>query len=422
MKLAWFSPMPPARTGIATYSHELLPALRAHFDITVFAPYAGCGVLGDVRVVDFASRPAVLKQLPAFDRIVYHLGNNPWFHLDIFRVFLLHPAPVVLHDTVLYYLAAGAGRGGLLRELDADPRCALGQLKHICAESPDGDLLRLSTPSKYPCLTRVLAMAPMLMVHNHAAAQVVARQGYRGRTVVIAMPHYSRARMPQDAVLESLRHAYGFTTTDILFGAFGFIGPTKRLDKVLEAFRDVVARGNAANARLLIVGEGSDLSPLIRAHGLAERVRTIGYVSEEQFRDLIDIVDVVVNLRYPSHGESSATLMQAMSRGKPCLVTDDASFSELPDEAVWKISFGASELDEIVGAVERLANDSHARSRLGRAAEAHVRVHHGIGAVANRYREALGVDSSHGLQERHENRPSGTCLDYFSTRLQELIP
>jgi glycosyltransferase involved in cell wall biosynthesis len=421
MKLAWFSPMPPARTGIATYSHELLPALSKHFDITVFTPYAGYRALEDVRVIDFVSQPTELRCLRAFDRIVYHLGNSP-YHLEILRVFLLYPAPVVLHDTVLYYLAASAGRGGLLKDLDADPRWALEQLRSICAASPGGDILQFATSSKYPCLARVLALAPTIIVHNRAAARVVTELRYRGRTVVISMPHYSHGGVPRAEDRNNLRRSYGFATTDVLFGAFGFIGPTKRLDKVLEAFRSIVASGNAANARLLIVGEGNDLTPLIQAYGLAERVTTIGYVSDEQFRNLIDFVDVVVNLRYPSHGESSATLMQAMSRGKPCLVTDDASFSELPDEVVWRISFGASELDEIVGAIECLANDSEARSRLGSAAEAHVRANHDIGAVANRYREALGVDSSHGLQEQYENRPSGASLDYFSTRLQELIP
>ena len=35
-RLAWFSPMPPVRSGVAACSADLVPALRAFFDIDVF--------------------------------------------------------------------------------------------------------------------------------------------------------------------------------------------------------------------------------------------------------------------------------------------------------------------------------------------------------------------------------------------------
>ena len=98
-------------------------------------------------VVDFVADPGALKALPAFDRVLYHLGNNPWFHRDILRAFLLWPDAVVLHDTVFYYLTAGGGRGALLEDLlRTDPRNAFSELDAILEASPEGDLLRYRPP------------------------------------------------------------------------------------------------------------------------------------------------------------------------------------------------------------------------------------------------------------------------------------
>ena len=42
--------------------------------------------------------------------------------------------------------------------------------------------------------------------------------------------------------------------------------------------------------------------------------------------------DIVLNLRYPTVGENSGTLMRALGLGKAVVVSDVGSFSEFPDE------------------------------------------------------------------------------------------
>ena len=41
-KLAYISPVPPAQSGIADYSAELLPELAAHFDIEIVSDRHDC--------------------------------------------------------------------------------------------------------------------------------------------------------------------------------------------------------------------------------------------------------------------------------------------------------------------------------------------------------------------------------------------
>ena len=64
---------------------------------------------------------------------------------------------------------------------------------------------------------------------------------------------------------------------------------------------------------------------------------------------------LILNLRYPYGGESSATVLQAMAYGKPCVVTDIGWFSELPDDCVIKVSKDITS-DELAEKLEEWVN------------------------------------------------------------------
>jgi glycosyltransferase involved in cell wall biosynthesis len=429
MKLAYFSPMPPARTGVATYSSELLPALAKHFDITVFTPTALADVPAQVRAVNFVADPGVLKTIATFDRALYHLGNNPYFHLDILRAFLLRPDAVVLHDTVLYFLAAGGGRGALLQELiDSNPAKTFDAMHEIDRHSPDGDVLRYPTPSKYPCLTRVLRNARQVIVHNQAARHEVETRDFRGAINVVPLLHYGGVGdqdIASDEKIRSFRSKYALEPDSVVFGAFGFIGPTKRLDKVLKAVSLVTANGRLPNIRLLVVGEGVSINEFIRDGGLDKIVIQKGFVDDDDFGQLLASVDIVVNLRYPSHGESSATLIQAMLRRKPCVVTNDASFVDFPDTTVVKVGFGTREVEEIADAMVRLAESRTLRREIGEAARSHVLAHHAPERVAAEYQHALAQlpsawEGSEATPQSCDVRPY--VAQYWDARVKSLIP
>ena len=76
-------------------------------------------------------------------------------------------------------------------------------------------------------------------------------------------------------------------------------------------------------------------------------------IDGKDFFDAINSCDSVFNLRYPYNGESSASLMQCMLIGKPCVVTDIGWFGELLDDIVYKVSCENS-IDEIVECIEWL--------------------------------------------------------------------
>ena len=88
MKVAYYSPLPPERTGVADYSALLLPALQRRLDVVP---------IGGRR----RRRPRDA------DLSVYHVGNDPEAHGWIVEALRARPGVVVLHEFVLHHLVAG---------------------------------------------------------------------------------------------------------------------------------------------------------------------------------------------------------------------------------------------------------------------------------------------------------------------------
>src|SRR5262245_54088784 len=100
-RIAWFSPLPPERSGIAAYSAELVPALRRDFDIDLYPEPAAH---------DFLWRH---RQSP-YALTVFQLGNAPC-HDYMWAYMVRYPGLVVLHDARLHHARAR-------QLLSADPR------------------------------------------------------------------------------------------------------------------------------------------------------------------------------------------------------------------------------------------------------------------------------------------------------------
>ena len=88
MRVAYYSPLPPSRSGIADYSALLLPALRERMDVVV-------------------ARPGRFRRAPKADVHLYHVGNDPVEHGWIVEALERRPGVVVLHEFVLHHLVSG---------------------------------------------------------------------------------------------------------------------------------------------------------------------------------------------------------------------------------------------------------------------------------------------------------------------------
>src|SRR5258708_1287014 len=102
--------------------------------------------------------------------------------------------------------------------------------------------------------------------------------------------------------------------------------------------------------RMILVGEphpGFQVAQLIRTLGLTEHVRIIGFAPIEEFVEYMGACDIILNLRYPTVGETSGSLQRALGLGRAVVVSDIGSFAELPDDVCLKVPVGQHEEDTL---------------------------------------------------------------------------
>jgi glycosyltransferase involved in cell wall biosynthesis len=365
MRVAYYSPHPPERSGISDYAALLVPALRER--------------LG----VDLVRRGR--KRPPrGADVCLYHVGNNPDAHGWIVDALRRTPGVVVLHDFVLHHLVAGLtiGRRDGHGYLDAMEREA-GVVGRLLAHGVlDKRLPPLweTRPEDFHLAGEVLRHATGLIVHSRYVEERARAAGFEGPVWRIPHPAWPAPAVTPAAVPGAP-----------LFGAFGIVNASKRVPQLLEAFARV--RRSHPDARLLLVGAtspGFDLDRRLQRLGLdPEGVTREGWVSEERLWALMAACTAHVNLRAPTMGETSGTAIRALTLGKPLVVSDVGWFSELPGDVALKVPVDGHESETLASALELLARDAAVREAMGRAALALAGSDHELARVADLYAAAL---------------------------------
>lgn len=367
LRVAWWSPLPPDPSGIADYAEELLPFLARHWDVTLFAEAEVAPALADAfPVVDARDEEAALAALPAYDAVLYHLGNNP-AHAGAYRALQRHPGLVVLHDASLAHLVISATHlAGRTDRLFAELRALHGDgaaeavRRHFYLQEPaPWDV----EPLRYPLLGRALASARAVLVHSRFAAAQVRREA-PGLDVEV-VEHF--AFPPPDAASREPRAP----DAPVVFCTAGYLTPAKHIDRVLEVLARLRDRVAFRYRLVGAVAPGYALYGQVRDRGLLDHVELVGRVSKERLYAELAAADVCVNLRHPTTGETSGIVQRALAAGRPVVVSDVGWFSELPDAAVAKVPAGAEEGPALAACLEALAGDPARLAAMSAAAVAY---------------------------------------------------
>jgi glycosyltransferase involved in cell wall biosynthesis len=365
VRVAYFSPLPPERTGVADYSALLLPALRERLDVAVV-------------------RRGRTRAPRGTDVSLFHVGNNPDAHAWIVDALRRAPGVVVLHDFVLHHLVAGmtiARRDGhgYLDAMEREHGVVGRLLAHGVLDKRIPPLWE-SRPADFPLAGIVLEHATSLVVHSRTVRDLARGAGYERPVHVVPHPAWPVPDVAPERVADGL-----------VVGCFGAVNASKRVPELLRALARL--REQRRDATLLLVGPtspGFDLDRRLQRLGLAdEGVVRPGWVDERRLWALMAGVDVAVNLRHPTMGETSGSVIRSLTLGKPLVVTDTGWFAELPSSVALKVPVGEGEVDDLAAALELLAARDDVRRRMGGAASELARRRHDLGLVAELYAAAL---------------------------------
>jgi glycosyltransferase involved in cell wall biosynthesis/SAM-dependent methyltransferase len=381
--------MPPSKSGIADYSEALAAEMAKRACLSIFDKTAS-------EKTTTSDQTTAVFDPSAHDVALYHVGNNPW-HGFAYETALRHPGVVVMHEANLHHLIADL----TIRRGDWDAYLAEAELNgganaleyalrvRTLAVGPDYDGV--------PMTRRLLDASRGLVVHSDFVAREMRAQGFTGPIATI--PHGAWIpRVDRNGTRQSL----GLDEATPLIGAFGYLKPYKRIAESLRALRRLVKLD--PRVRMILVGEPHPdfhVEQLIRTLGLAEHVRVLGFTPIEEFVEYIGACDIVLNLRYPTVGETSGSLQRALGLGKAVIVSDVGSFAELPDEICLKVPTvpgkAQEEEDFIFEYLNLLVSRPELAKAMGERARQWVELECNWGLVADRYVEFLSQFREGGI-------------------------
>jgi glycosyltransferase involved in cell wall biosynthesis len=402
MKIAIFSPLNPIKTGIADYTEEMLEALAGYFDIDLYISKE-YQPKNESIVSQYKTIPFEIKSFnpSEYFEIIYHMGNYYDGHRYIYESLKKFPGVVVLHDYVLqgFY----AERYDATRDFEEYKKLQIkyyGEAgEEIANQISDNSRIPIwesDTAFKYPLNEEIVECAKGIIVHSDFIKQKI--KSISDNPVVKIHHHgHKIKKFDRDAIRKKL----GVSRDEILLCSVGYINKNKRYDKIIKAYSKI------KGLKLKYIIAGLDRGNLLENY-ISEDSDIIikGHLPINELEAIISASDICINLRYPTMGESSGSLLRMMGYGKPVLVTNYGSYAEFPDQCVLKINPDIDEEVMITRLITELANDEDMRVSIGKEASEYIKSECNIEKCVAEYAEFINELNmfSQGDQKNNQNQ------------------
>jgi glycosyltransferase involved in cell wall biosynthesis len=357
-KIAWLSPLPPQKSGIANYSYCLVKALGPYVDIDLY--YDGREQPVDLKnqfnIYPLNDYPERRQQ---YDETIYHLGNNSLFHREIYKLAWIFPATVVLHD---YNLSAFMHTAFYLK--------ADWQLYEEALADTNGNRI----PGLIPRLRRHVSTFPMSHAIVNRSNKVIVhhrwiREQFSDDNHIHVIPMFAKFNTPPTPEeTDSFKKKFHIDDRNFLITCLGFVNRNKLPHLQIEVTKRLLTEGYPVH--LLLAGETAPevkrLQSEVEASDYRDNITFTGYLDDTDYYSALQCSDVVINLRNPSMGEGSLTLTQALAAGKPAIISDLNQYREFPDRVCWKVTHDEHEAQLLHEYLTVLLSNKNVRDALSR--------------------------------------------------------
>lgn len=352
MKIAYFSPFNPIKSGISDFSEELILELGKECEIAIFASNGTVSnEIINKQFTIYDMKDYYNEELRAqFDVAIFHIGNSYLYHNEIVEIFLQYGGVLEIHDIAMHHFLAEAtvAQGKCDEYVEAMSYCHGNRGRQTALEFLAGKI-----PPPWECdslnynvIKCYIDRADAIIVHSDLAYQIV--KGIKPNSHIQKIQlHTPELHLSSKAEMHEVRRQLDIEEDKLIIGAFGYASKEKRIIQILEAL-SLFKRIND-NFCFYIVGRvaGIDIESELKRLDLVDSVIVKGFVELDTFKKYMKACNVAFNLRYPTQGESSASLVRLLGMGKSVFVTDVGTFSEYPDDVVFKVSYGENEVKEI---------------------------------------------------------------------------
>ena len=328
--------MLPAKTAIADYSHYICKALSLLSELNVYSSNNGAYNIGNLNVLPLEA--LVQRNLNTVDFNIYQIGNDSRFHSKILELSKNNPGIIVLHDLLLLELILGSAINHDEEAVKDFVGCLsseygeLGFLRGLAMI--DGKLSATPSAERFPLFQCIVDNALGVIVHNEYLVEKIKAQNLNVPIIYLPLPwEVSKIDLYQ------IKRKYLLEPSNSLnLLIFGFIGKNRRLKQILSVLDKMK---EYLVFHLDVAGEVADLHEIeqyLVMHKMMPFVKMHGFVSDEDLDFLIKRADLVLNLRNPTMGEASATVLKTWNNGTACVVSDVGWYASLPKHSVIHVS------------------------------------------------------------------------------------
>lgn len=413
-RIHWVSPLPHAETDIAHYTKRFLPDLADRANVTLWTEQRiwdnDLEQICPVRHLEPESiQPDEIRASGSPDEnpgtLFVNIGNSWVFHANLLTLLQRMPSVVVLHDLAIQEMLLDAVHNDLW-----DRKTYLNSMfrwygkKGMAAaqDALEGALPGYELSQMYPGFELVMENAAAVLTHTPAAFEAVATRKY--------IPAYNlELPFPVTGHADSTRSMTG----PLRLVQFGYIGPNRRLEQILEA---LAGMGDGFDFVLDIAGKiwnPDVIHKRCETLGLTDRVRLHGFLPEPDLDALIGQAHLVFNLRHPTMGEASGSQLRVWNAATAAVVTDQGWYHHLPKDCVFHISLEDEKAD-LQDLLQRFSKDRRIGQSIGLAGHNHFCKYHspasyadGIVEIARAFekdvRDALFASSARRLLTRGQD-------------------
>lgn len=390
-QLAYFSPLNPQSSGISDYSEELLFYLRDYFDITIFVKgYKPNNefIINTFKVVDVDNH---MDEMNYFEKRIYHIGNNE-LHGWIIDTLEKYPGFVVLHDLNLFgfYVYSTYLKGHkekFIHELIYNNgEQAVSAIRGLVESQT------IPESQQFPLSNRVVDLSNGVIVHsNWVKDSLLLNNNYQGPIEVIPLGTIFESSNVDSAALISRKNSWN-NNNEFKIGVFGNVIPNKRIEVIIKTISRLLETNNEVHLFIIGHAEGNykkELVNLIDSLKLKKKVTFIDSPDLEDFKRYIKESNLCINLRWPTMGETSATLVRALSYGVPCIVSNAGSYAEYPDDCVWKVDVDEYEEELLLAYLIELINNPTVRNEMSSNAKRFIKETNDFYITASSYKRFI---------------------------------
>lgn len=370
------------KSGISDYSEVLIYGLNKYFDITLLIDnyrLQNNKLYNDFNVFTYSPD----MDLSNYDYKIYNIGNNPEFHSYIYETVLKYPGMIIMHDLILYYLIVGyyQSKQSLYSKIYSMEGAKGIHLirKYIKNKT---NLLHAKELSDKLALNKELLMSDnKFMVHSDYAYNNII-------STVNDLKKVKKINMAEQIVdfkqieKKILFKKFNIPENAFIFCSLGYVAPTKLNNIVCETL--IKLREQYGNIFYIMAGEGNYCDRY-----LCDYIIKTGFIDLDLFNNFLYHSDVIVNLRNPSMGETSAVTIRSLGLGKTCIVSDDAWFSEISDDIVVKIKNNGIS-DKLYEKMELLITNKALSAQISQKAKDYINKEHSLEKISGEISGFLG--------------------------------